>query len=106
MGKLANLLKPKALVVQVHSSGKCDACGWDFARKRTEEIIKADGTKVQRPLVRDQIRIPIKRNGEVTQIVTRCGDCYERETFNSKKSRWTGCEAVETLHRQSFGIEP
>jgi hypothetical protein len=59
------------------SSGKCDACGWDFEEKHFRESAKTPGKQVSD--TRDRVHIPIYRNGELFAVVTRCGECYMRE---------------------------
>ena len=99
---LATVPQRSQAVAKPTSSGKCDACGWDFTAHHSDEIIKADGTKTRRSVVRDEIRRPIYQDKQIVQIVTRCGDCFEREQYVMRTHRYAGCEAVESMHRSSI----
>ena len=82
------------------SSGRCDDCGWDFSIPHIEKLDKKGGGT--RKVTRDQINQTKWDSGTLIAVVTRCGDCYERRLFNAKRSRWSGCEPVEALHRSSL----
>jgi hypothetical protein len=102
MGKLARLLKPKAIEPQgVVWPRKCERCEWDFTKRHTEEIKRKDRDTVKRSIWRTEIRIPLGGG----KYVTRCGECYSAELMRQGAHQMAGHEDVHTMHHQSIEAE-
>jgi hypothetical protein len=92
---------PRKIPIAPPSPGhKCDCCGWDFSIPHTEKI--TTDTKRTRPVTRSQITFPVKENGSVIAIISRCDTCYSRELHSRKKAQFSDIPEIAEMHLQSI----